>query len=166
MTDYSFMKTGTFYQNNNQELIRDIRVLITMFFKNALKSSATYTKHAGRSIVVLDDIIRSLKLEAFMYTKRANMMDEFKQMKENLPTPDEIMDAIEDQYEDNVDEELNTDEDSEEEEYTKSVCVCELCTLINSIDESWMEFVPQNPIDFYIKKHIDSFNFEEEKEET
>ena len=110
MTDYSFMKTGTLPQNN-QELIKDIHVLITMFFKNALKSSATYTKHAGRSIVVLDDIVRSLKLEAFMYTKRADMMDEFKQMKENLPTPDEIIDAIE-EY-----EEEDEEEDEEEEEY-------------------------------------------------
>jgi len=149
------MKTGILPQNN-QEFIKDIHVLITMFFKNALKSSATYTKHSGRNIVVLDDIIRSLKLEAFMYTKRPNMMDEFKQMKENLPTPDEIMDAIEED-----DEDIETDE---EEDYKKSVCGCELCTLINSIDENWETFVPRSTIDHFIKRHIDGFNFEDDGE--
>ena len=52
----------------------------------------------------------------------------------------------------------SSDEYEEEEEevvFTKSNCKCDLCEMINTIEDKWKDWVPQTPLEKSIKKNID-----------
>ena len=42
-----------------------------------------------------------------------------------------------------------------EEIFAKSTCKCNLCEMINTIEDKWKDWVPQTPLAKSIKKNID-----------
>jgi hypothetical protein len=153
--DYSFMKsgfdlTGGGPSNNDQE--QDIVAMVALFGENALRTSAIYTKHAERTVVTAQDIKRAMMMEVFIYTKRPDILEKLKTIKEELfPTNDD---------------ESSDEEESDEEcgycmcehAFKESKCSCALCKCLNTIHERWVEWEPTAVVETILKKHIDAID--------
>ena len=55
MSDYSFMKSG-FDNSPPENIVENVSAIISYFAENALKTAATYIKHAKRNGITKTDI--------------------------------------------------------------------------------------------------------------
>lgn len=150
MSDYNFLKSGSGNNINisDQEKLR-LESLVMVFAENAIKSASTYVEHANRTIIQVKDLEVCMKVEAIIFCKKTNIIEQANQL---------LTDVIENQeeYENDDLSDLITDQ---EEEYTLSKCKCNLCQVVNNIDVLWESWEPETPIDFSLKKNLDNFNF-------
>jgi len=152
--DYSFMKSGfdpTGSGPSNKEHEQNIVSMVALFGENALRTAAHYTKHSERCVVTAEDIKRAMMMEVFIYTKRPDIMEKLKTIKEDLFS--------------NEEEEESDEEDSEEEDedycncehpFKESKCECALCQCLNTIHDRWVGWGPTTPLETLLKKHIDA----------
>ena len=147
--DYTFMKTGFDIVNNdepNDSIINNITVMVTSFADCALRSSALYVQHSKRNTITPEDLKRCMMLETFLYTKRPDILQRCKEIKDRLFSSDDENDV-----ENNVDEQ----EEEEDDKFEESKCKCVLCQNINNIYTKWEGWTPQNQIELILKGAIE-----------
>ena len=86
MTDFTFMKTGhdNLISNEITEEQENMISIIIGFTENALKTAAKYTTHAGRNVVLPEDIKRSMMLEMFIFNKRENIVEQLEDIRKEI----------------------------------------------------------------------------------
>ena len=144
--DYSFMKTGfnpVQGNVNKDETMKNIASLGATFAQNALHTSSVYVTHGKRTEVTPEDIKRAMMMEVFVFTKRPEILDKVKQMRESLF-----------KNEDSSDEE-NELICEENQEFKESDCKCALCNCLNTIKNKWIAWEPQNDFEKIFKNNID-----------
>ena len=167
------LKTGFDNSINNssqsEEYELQMMALMTVFIENAVKTAEIYTKHSNRKIITSIDISLGLKKELFTFLDNDDIeeralaiFNEFKN--EDLDTSSSDNEETEDETED--EEETIEEEDpfgnfchlydkqnqkkndtSEEEEFKKSECECEICKKTNEYAEVWKTWKPTNKIE-------------------
>ncbi len=146
--DYSFMKSGFTNEVNQQfDIEKQAKELITMYTYNALNSAAIYIEHAGRDKITPEDIKRALMLEIFLFTNRDVNQDiiDFK---------NKLFETIDAEEGDDKEEENNDDKQGIVAFY-ESECDCAMCKCLNTIYTRWEGFLPNNPIENILKERID-----------
>ena len=145
--DFSFMKTGfNLVQDNvdKQATMENIASLVATFAQNALHTSSVYVTHGKRGEVTPEDIKRAMMMEVFVFTKRLEILDKVKQMRENLFKNEEESSDEENEF---VCEET--------QEFKESDCKCALCNCLNTIKNKWIAWEPQNDFEKIFKSNID-----------
>ena len=146
MSDYSFMKSGSGNDINlSNQQIEEIKSLVLLFAENAFKTAAQYVKHANRTIIQTKDIQNCMKIEAMIFCKKDNTLQDAKQLLEDLHNEDEDDDDLDD---------LLT---NEEEEFTLSNCPCALCVIVKNLDDYWARWEPKTPLEISLKNNINKF---------
>lgn len=143
--DFSFMKSGFDNPINQEfELKKQVKELITMYSYNALNSASIYVEHSGRNKILPEDLKRSLMLEIFLFTNREIDKDiiEFKNRLFQEMEP-----IKENNREDN-------EEAEEEEEFCESKCTCAMCKCLNTIYTRWEKFTPSSPLEEILRDRI------------
>lgn len=147
MSDYSFMKAGSGDDRNFTEAQKDqLQALVMLFAEKALRNAASYVEHANRKIVQMKDIKNCMKVEAMLFCKRHNTLNEAKELLEEMYAAE--------QEEDNNDNDIFTNED---EEWTLSNCPCPLCIIVKNLEQQWESWVPTTPLEISLKNNIDKF---------
>lgn len=149
MSDYNFLKSGSGNDRNITDEQKDqLQALVMLFAEKALRNAAIYIEHANRKIVQLKDIQNCMKVEAMLFCKRHNTLNEAKELLK------EIYDA-----ENNEDEQDNNDDifTNEDEEWTLSQCPCPLCIVVKNLDKQWENWKPTTPLEISLKKNINKF---------
>jgi len=144
------MKTGFDLTETTtiDEQQKHIVALIALFTENALRNACVYIKHSTRKQVTVEDIKRGLMLEVFLFTKRPEVVEKAKEIKDEL-------DSYEDS--DNDDEShIVEDEEEEEEEFAENSCNCPFCTCITDIYKRWDNWSPSTSIEKILHKHINN----------
>ena len=156
--DYSFMKSG-FTNEVNQEfdIKKKVKELITMYTYNALNSAAIYVEHANRDKITPEDIKRALMLEIFLFTNR-DIEKDLIDLKNKIF--EEMEPIIKDTNKDEEEEKEEGEEEEEEEqeeivEFCESQCTCPMCKCLNTIYTRWEKFLPNSPIENMLKERID-----------
>jgi len=155
-TDYSFMQTGNNINTDtphDPELVLQVSSIVTAFVSNAIELAAEYIKHAGRNVVLTEDIKLCMKLETFKFLEDDNT-NKIQQCR-SIIQEDMRRELNGRLSESEEDEEDGEDEEDEEDTFTHSKCTCELCISINTINEKWMSWEPQTPLEKSLKKNID-----------
>jgi histone H3/H4 len=148
MTDYTFMKSGhdNLISNEITEEQQNMISIIIGFTENALKTAAKYTTHAGRNVVLPEDIKRSLMLEMFIFNKRENIIEQLEDIRKEI-------------FEDSSDdEEIIMDEAEEIPEFCESTCECTMCKTLNNIRNNWNSFIPSSRLETLLKNYIDKMD--------
>lgn len=143
--DFSFMKSGFDNPINQEfELKKQVKELITMYSYNALNSASIYVEHSDRNKILPEDLKRSLMLEIFLFTNREIDKDiiEFKNRLFQEMEP-----IKENNREDN-------EEAEEEEEFCESKCTCAMCKCLNTIYTRWEKFTPSSPLEEILRDRI------------
>ena len=151
-SNYSFMKTGSIGDEPiDPELILNVSSLVSTFASNAIETAVKYVEHSGRRIVTAQDIKLCLMVETFKFLEEDNSekIQKHKQM-----IQEDIRKELQGEISESSDE-YEDEEEEEEEVFTKSNCKCDLCELVNTIEDKWKEWVPQTPLEKSIKKNID-----------
>lgn len=150
-SDYSFLKSGF---NNliepekpNDETLLTVSSLVTSFMDNALKEASIYVEHAKRNGITKEDLVLCLKSETFKFLNRPNIHNDVQKWREIIENERDCEDYS-DSDEDDTEEELQP--------FTKSNCECKLCNEINNIENLWIQWCPQTPIEKILKKVIDT----------
>jgi hypothetical protein len=149
MSDYSFLKTGfsnSIDNNPDEDLQLTVSAIISSFIENSLQTADLYIKHCKRSVITKEVIKLCLMYETFQYLNKED-------------TPANVMRwkgiINELQNEDTTDEDEEEIVDEEDGEFTKSQCKCEICLGINSIEDNWDKWVPNEGIETILKKAIE-----------
>lgn len=149
MSDYNFLKSGFGDDIKLSEKQQsELQSLVLLFAENALKSSAIYVEHAKRTIVQLRDIQNCMKVEAMLFCKKDNTIQQAKELL------DDLLSLENGEEEDDIDDILTNDE----EEFTLSTCNCPLCEVVNNIDSFWNKWEPETPLEKSLKKNINLFS--------
>ena len=147
MSDYSFMKSGSGNDINlSQKQIEELQSLVLLFAENAFKTAAQYVKHANRNIIQLKDIQNCMKIEAMVFCKKDNTLNDAKKLLEEIKNE-------EDEDDDDLDDILT----NEDEEFTLSTCPCPLCVIVKNLDTYWENWTPTNPLESSLKNNINKF---------
>lgn len=146
MSDYSFMKSG-FDNSPPENIVENVSAIISYFAENALKTAATYIKHAKRNGITKIDIKKAMQLEVFIFSERDNLTENVLKVKKQLK-----------EYDSDEDDELNDliIPDEELDQFKNSNCKCILCNTLNTIEDKWDKFNPTEPMQKLLKKHIDA----------
>lgn len=147
MSDFSFMQSGS---GNNRNLsdkqVEEIQSLVLLFAENAFKTAAQYVKHANRTIIQTKDIQNCMKIEAMIFCKKDNTLQDAKNLLEEIKNE-----------EDNEDDNLDDIITNEEEEFTLSTCPCALCIVVKNLEDYWERWEPNTPLEISLKKNINKF---------
>ena len=123
--------------------------IIIGFTENAMKTAAKYTTHAGRNVVLPEDIKRSMMLEMFIFNKRENIVEQLEDIRKEI-------------FEDSSDdEEIIMDDPEEIPKFCESACECVMCQTINNIRTAWETFTPNSRLEFLLKNYIDKMDLPE-----
>ena len=151
MSNFSFLKTGTYNDKSYEEtLLKKALSLYMVFTEDALRIAGTYTVHLGGKLVREDVILKSLKLRAYsMLWNQPGMQQRLKDAETEL---DELL-------EDEGNETMAVAEAPITQEMLdfklKDDCSCELCKIFNEVDVKWATWEPQSDIDIRLKTMID-----------
>jgi hypothetical protein len=158
-SDYSFLKSGF---NNlvepskpDEETLLTVSSMVTAFMDNALREADKYVQHANRNGITKEDIVLALKSETFKFLNRPDVNNNVQKWREILEEERDNEEDIED--EDDSDEYMEKEEvDEPINEFKVSECQCQLCQEINNIDNLWVNWSAQTPIEKILKKVIDT----------
>jgi|UniRef100_A0A6C0BZ11 histone H3/H4 len=148
MTDFTFMKTGhdNLISDEITEEQQNMISIIIGFTENAMKTAAKYTIHAGRNVVLPEDIQRGLMLEMFIFNKRENIVEQLEDIRQEI-------------FEDSSDDEEIIMEDPEViPEFCESSCNCVMCNTMNNIRNAWQNFTPTSRLEILLKDYINRMN--------
>lgn len=113
----------------------DIISLIGVFAEDAVMVAEIYTKHSNRTIITKKDMQMALQTRAYhsqTFWSLPNINQRLLEMKEFLKQPDS-------------DSDYEIDTTDETESITQNTCTCEVCSMMNNIEEDWKNFEPQDP---------------------
>lgn len=157
-TNYSFMKSGRMiteaqYEIEERELLTNITALVLLFIKNSLKIASNYINHKNRSIITLNDISKSMKIETIIFFNRTNINNEANEIVNAIRNSDDNETIFEDIFNLATNDEVNDEYMSE----NNCDCDCILCNQFNNIEQTWNDFNPSSPFQIIIKNKINSF---------
>jgi len=138
-----FSITGDERRELTEEHLRNIEAMILVFTSHAIETSLLYVYHSTRNGVTCGDINLALKYEVFKFIDRPNIQ-------EQINITSQILEEEEEEEEEEVEE-----EEGEVEEFVKNNCTCDICAEINSIDNKWEEWNPEEPFLKKLKERID-----------
>ena len=152
--DYTFMKTGYSITGDErrqltEEQVRNIEAMILVFTANAIETSFLYVDHSTRNGVTCGDINLALKYEVFKFIDRPNIQEQINITSQILEEEEEEEEEVEEE------EEEEEEEEGEVEKFVKNNCTCDICAEINSIDNKWEEWNPEEPFLEKLKERID-----------
>jgi len=130
---------------NIDDMIINIRALITLFIENAIKNAELYTSHSNRKVIVPEDISRCLKAELFIFLDRPDNTEQALSIINKYKNI-ELLNNID------LEEELDNDKLFSEivehmEEYNISNCDCNDCININKYNQNWINYYPTNYVE-------------------
>ena len=145
----------------DQDTAENVIAIVLSFMENAVKDASIYVEHAGRKVVSKKDIKMALKAETFEYIHREDIEGSLLYYKET------IHNDFENQCEDDDDGDNEDNEgqkflkskivnDSEMEEYSVSMCRCDVCKRLNDAIIIWNTWVPKTDMENILKKVIDT----------
>lgn len=162
MSDFSFMKSGVAGEAATDSGISEIEIvsLLTVFVENAMKTAAKHVNICRRNGVTCEDITYGLIYEVFNWLKRSNLIENFKETKEEFEKM--VEEESEDEEEDSDYEEIS--EHIVPDEHIEKFTRCEaiegeheefLRELYQHYD-NWDTWVPSNPIENALKNGVDT----------
>jgi hypothetical protein len=155
--NFMFMKSGRLVtdvqeQIEERDLLSNIWGLVLLFIKNSIKTATTYINHKNRTVITLDDITRSMKLETIIFFTRENTRENAIEMSNLVRNVNSDNNTIE-----NVISEIFSIVNDDEiiiELQQQINCECILCSKIDNIENEWNSFEPANMLQKIIKKQI------------
>ena len=148
--DYAFLKTGSSNIIDNtpdDDLILTVTAIVSSFVENSLKTAEVYMNHAKRTVITKEDMKLCLMYETFLYLNKKD-------------TPENIMrwkGLINDFPDDSdSDEDYVCIDDLNAHQFTISKCKCKTCVDINSIENYWSKWNPDEGIESILKNAIES----------
>jgi hypothetical protein len=158
------MRSGSQDTNDSYigKMLEDQLTLITLVTEDALRLAEIYSKHSGRKaadgkpVIATEDFSRAFKVRAYYGSEFWNLPDiqeRIQKIKEYIQEEDEMGGGL---------DSLKTVDDSQMTAYHDSNCTfnkgnpCVVCEYMNGITRAWPSWVPQGPMDFILKKAIDT----------
>lgn len=130
------------------EMLNNVQALVLSFTEAALIIADTYVHHANRDTITPTDIRLCLMAETFKYLQRADVSTRVQKWKN-------ILKAEEDDEEESDESNSSDTESRPYVPFTKSVCSCTDCELINNTETRWAAWEPENDIEVILKRAID-----------
>ena len=149
-------------RETDQDTTENVIAIVLSFMENAVNDAGTYVEHSGRKIVSKKDINMALKAETFEYIHREDIegsllyykeaiRNDFNDDDDDLPTSiNNKDDSIETFLQSKV---VN---DSEMDEYTLSMCKCNVCKRLNKAVAIWPDWKPETDMEHVLKRVIDT----------
>jgi len=142
----------------SQEIEINVTSSILTFMTYAMKSAAIYAAHCGREVINTEDIKRAMMVEVFLYFDREDLGIRVAEWRQQL-----LVDAQNDNGDEEEDSEEDNEEDNEEEneeeitdtEHSNN-CECDICSQMKNIRERWEHYNPTDGLGKIFKSHIDS----------
>lgn len=168
MSDFSFMKTG-FVPTGSQTKkncfseieMENIEIMLGLFTTNAIKNASKYVKYCGRNGITELDINYGLKYEVFEFLKRPNILEEFKDFKNEMDNEDYSSSDDENESEDENKNPENDDIDtfsriSDENIENENK---EFIDKFHNYYDTWDGWNPSTPLEKILKNAIDKTNY-------
>jgi hypothetical protein len=158
------MRTG-FNQDVETDKANDemenLAVLFTIFAEESMRLAVLYCKHSNRTVTATEDFARAFKVRAFHGTEfwtLPHVQEKIEEVRNMIQESvlDEGMDPDEMDSEDQGDFlGLDVVADEDMEPYSTSKCTCMVCRYMNTINQKWPSWQPQNTNDIILKGAID-----------
>lgn len=154
MSDYSFLKTGfttgsEVNKEPDEDLMLTVSAIVSSFVENSLKTAELYTNHSKRKVITTNDIKLCLMCETFQYLNKSDTA-------ENIMKWKGIINDFQNESDDSDDlEDIVNNESDLKGDFMKSLCECEKCVTINSVEKYWNKWSPAEGIETILKKAID-----------
>lgn len=161
--------------------------LITVFMENAMKTAEIYTKHSNRKTITSKDITIALKREMFTFLNNDDIEERalkiYQEFKEELSpsnseyesseeylsddenSNEESLSSTNDEYLENpfgnfchIYDKNNEDKEEDSEDFTKSICKCNICEEVNKYSEEWKNWKPSNNIEEILYSAIENID--------
>lgn len=153
---------------NIDDMIINIRALITLFIENAIKNAELYTLHSNRKVIVPEDISRCLKAELFIFLDRPDNKEQALSIIEKYKNFELLNNTdLEEDFDFDFDYDFDFDNDKlfseiveHMEEYKISNCNCNECLKINKYNEEWINYFPTNNVEKLLYDVIQKIDFE------
>jgi histone H3/H4 len=174
--EYNFMRSGVGTVTDTLNITNDFKwnmsSLLSVFLEKSIETAITYATHGNRNGITAKDIVLSLKVEVFKFATRDNIYEELNQVKEELQAmsetdTDSSLDSLSSSHGSNSS--LHTvgettdepDTDSEEffaDPFVVSTCECGICKEINDIENRWVGWTPDTPLEKSLHSAITKTN--------
>tara|TARA_B100001093_G_scaffold516058_1_gene593929 strand:- start:535 stop:1080 length:546 start_codon:yes stop_codon:yes gene_type:complete len=172
------MNMNTDIEGEISELEIDAGAFVTYFFEKALRTMETFTEHNDMDNVPDDIVLKCLKMEVMVNSKRENANKEIRKHKKGLikeinrgekksgpkqSSPNLFACKKEDLDDDDVNEKVNRNgkekvnrngKKKEKKNNTK-YCGCEMCSQILSVDTYWNTWKPNTKMEIILQKNIE-----------
>tara|TARA_B110000208_G_C11632458_1_gene381305 strand:+ start:96 stop:617 length:522 start_codon:yes stop_codon:yes gene_type:complete len=164
-------------RETDQDTTENVIAIVLSFMENAVNDAGTYVEHSGRKIVSKKDINMALKAETFEYIHREDIEGSLLYYKEairndfndfnddddndddddNSPTSINSINNINNK-DDSIETFLQSKvvNDSEMDEYTLSMCKCNVCKRLNKAVAIWPDWKPETDMEHVLKRVIDT----------
>lgn len=153
MSDFSFLKTGTYDDKSYEEtILKQALSLYMVFTEDAMRIAGAYVVHLGGKVVKDVPMMKALKIRALHGDTFWNQPGLQQRLKDTEKELNELLD-----------EETSENLHIAEAPLTKEMldfqlrtdCPCDLCKCFNEINDKWKTWVPQTEIDTRLKTMID-----------
>lgn len=174
-TGYSVDSENQYQDQYQEQLLKDLIVIIGVFIEDASELASIYCVHSGRNSVTTKDVELGLKTRAFhgdIFWNSPDIQQKIAEMKEFLynveneevdeEMSEEMSEEMNEEMNEEMSEEMNeemseevNEEMSEGTQFIQSTCTCQVCTSLNEIVEKWNTWHPKERMDKSIKNSID-----------
>lgn len=138
-----------------EEIEVNVTSSIMTFMSYSIQSSSIYVDHSNRTIITPEDIKKAMMVEVFMFFERADLNIRVAEWRELILN--EMQDESEEEYEDEPTEE-ETENIIHAEKKDMIECKCNICELMNNIQDRWKYYEPSDQLGKIFKKHIDAMD--------
>lgn len=138
-----------------EEIEVNVTSSIMTFMSYSIQSSSIYVDHSNRTIITPQDIKKAMMVEVFMFFERADLNIRVAEWRELILN--EMQDESEEEYEDEPTEE-ETENIIHAEKKDMIECKCNICELMNNIQDRWKYYEPSDQLGKIFKKHIDAMD--------
>jgi len=138
----------------NEELLLSVGAMVSSFVENALKSGEIYVKHANRNAITKTDLKVALMNETFHYLHDADTPENIERWRGIIQEFQEGGSESEDDEVCEYDGEPEAEEEREDE-FKPSECDCLVCKKLNSVEEYWKQWEPNEGIETILKRTVD-----------
>lgn len=134
-----------------KEIEINTKALIMSFTEYAMRRASIYVEHSGRKTVQVNDIKKSMMVEVFKYFTHIDLQENIEQWRRDI-IEDEMLSESDSQEEEEEDE----NDENNSSQHSTHACQCDNCEMMNTIEESWKYYEPENDLGHILKKHIDN----------
>ena len=147
-----------------QDTAENVIAIVLSFMENAVNDAGVYVEHSGRTVVSKKDIKMALQAETFEYIHREDIEGSILYYKESIHNDLELYDEDEEDDENEKDEkdieetflQSKVVNDEDMEEYSVSMCKCNVCKRLNHAILIWDDWKPETDMEKVLKRVIDT----------